>query len=131
MIGRRQEPPYRDRRVRVRATLTRAAAVYEIEDDGPGFDVSRLPDPTDPANLERVGGRGLMLIRAFMDAVEHLRTRRGIRSEDGVHRRRMQAEKSGASPHCRARPSTRQRARVFSNDASVSISPSRYASRSE
>ena len=27
------------------------------------------PDPTDPANLERVGGRGLLLIRTFMDEV--------------------------------------------------------------
>jgi anti-sigma regulatory factor (Ser/Thr protein kinase) len=30
-----------------------------------------VPDPTDPANLERIGGRGLMLIRTFMDEVEH------------------------------------------------------------
>jgi len=30
-----------------------------------------LPDPTDPANLERIGGRGLLLIRTFMDEVRH------------------------------------------------------------
>jgi anti-sigma regulatory factor (Ser/Thr protein kinase) len=35
------------------------------------FDPGTVPDPTDPANLERIGGRGLMLIRTFMDEVEH------------------------------------------------------------
>ena len=68
---RRQQAPYRDRRVRVRATLTRSEAVYVVEDEGPGFDPSQLPDPTDPTNLERIGGRGLTLIRTFMDEVEH------------------------------------------------------------
>jgi CheY-like chemotaxis protein len=68
---RRRQPPYRDRRVHVRATLTRSEAVYVVEDEGPGFDPATVPDPTDPANLERIGGRGLMLIRTFMDEVEH------------------------------------------------------------
>ncbi len=68
---RRGQSPYRDRQVRIRATLSRSEAVYVVEDEGPGFDPSRLPDPTDPANLEQIGGRGLMLIRTFMDEVEH------------------------------------------------------------
>jgi CheY-like chemotaxis protein len=68
---RRRQHPYRDRRVRVRATLSRTEAVYVVEDDGPGFDPAAVPLPTDPANLERIGGRGLMLIRTFMDEVEH------------------------------------------------------------
>jgi CheY-like chemotaxis protein len=68
---RRRQPPYRERRVRVRATLTRTEAVYVVEDEGPGFDPATVPDPSDPANLERIGGRGLMLIRTFMDEVEH------------------------------------------------------------
>ena len=68
---RRHESPYRQRRVRVRATLSCNEAVYIVEDDGPGFDPATVPDPTDAANLERIGGRGLMLIRTFMDEVEH------------------------------------------------------------
>jgi CheY-like chemotaxis protein len=68
---RRRQSPYRDRRVHVRATLGRDDAVYVVEDQGPGFDPRALPDPTDPANLDRIGGRGLMLIRTFMDHVEH------------------------------------------------------------
>ena len=46
-------------------------AVYVIRDEGPGFDPTGLPDPTDPSNLERVSGRGLLLIRTFMDEVHH------------------------------------------------------------
>jgi len=33
--------------------------------------VAALPDPAAPENLERVGGRGLLLIRTFMDKVNH------------------------------------------------------------
>ena len=67
---RRRQPPYRDRRVRLAARLMPAQAVYTITDEGPGFDPTSLPDPTDPSNLERIGGRGLMLIRTFMDDVQ-------------------------------------------------------------
>jgi CheY-like chemotaxis protein len=68
---RRQEPPYRDRRVRVTALLRRTEVRYLIADEGPGFDPSVLPDPTDITQLERVSGRGLLLIRTFMDVVRH------------------------------------------------------------
>jgi CheY-like chemotaxis protein len=66
---RRREPPYAERRLHVKALFTRAEAIYVIRDEGPGFDPAGLPDPTDPANLDRVGGRGLLLIRTFMDEV--------------------------------------------------------------
>jgi CheY-like chemotaxis protein len=66
---RRLQAPYADRRLRVRAKLSRTQAEWVITDEGPGFDPSKLPDPTDPANLGRVGGRGLLLIRTFLDEV--------------------------------------------------------------
>jgi CheY-like chemotaxis protein len=66
-----EQAPYCDRRVHVRARLTPGEAVFTIRDEGPGFDPSKLPDPTDPTVLDRVGGRGLLLIRTFMDRVEH------------------------------------------------------------
>jgi CheY-like chemotaxis protein len=66
---RRRQHPYRDRRVRFHARFSRAEAVCIVADEGPGFDPARLPDPTDPANLERSGGRGLFLVRTFMDEV--------------------------------------------------------------
>ncbi len=66
---RRAQPPYRDRRVHLRGTLSRSEAVFVIRDEGPGFDPTRLPDPRDPANLEKTSGRGLLLIQTFMDRV--------------------------------------------------------------
>jgi CheY-like chemotaxis protein len=68
---RRYQEPYRDRRVRVTATLTREEATFTVRDEGLGFDPSTLPDPTDPVNLGKVSGRGLLLIQTFMDHVEH------------------------------------------------------------
>ncbi len=63
------QSPYCDRRIFVEVKLSRAEAVFVIRDEGPGFDPSTLPDPTDPANLERTSGRGVLLIRTFMDQV--------------------------------------------------------------
>jgi serine/threonine-protein kinase RsbW len=46
-----------------------------IGDEGEGFDLSSLPDPLAPENLLRQSGRGLLLIRAFMDEFDlHPRT---------------------------------------------------------
>ncbi len=41
-----------------------------ITDEGDGFDPQCVPDPTRDENLEKPGGRGIMLMRAFMDTVE-------------------------------------------------------------
>jgi serine/threonine-protein kinase RsbW len=41
----------------------------EITDEGPGFTPDSLPDPTDAEHLERPGGRGVLLMRAFMSRV--------------------------------------------------------------
>ncbi len=66
---RREAQPFCDRRITVRATITREQARILIRDQGPGFDPHALPDPTDPANLELPSGRGVMLMRTFMDDV--------------------------------------------------------------
>lgn len=68
---RRDQKPYADRQVHVTSRQTRGEATFVIRDEGPGFDVSKLPDPTDPANLEKRSGRGLLLMRAFMAEVKH------------------------------------------------------------
>lgn len=64
-----QEAPYKDRRIHVSVKITPSQASYAIRDEGSGFDPSTLPDPTDPANLDRPCGRGLLLMRTFMDNV--------------------------------------------------------------
>lgn len=63
--------PYCDRKVHVFASYTKDRVKFVIRDDGPGFNVESVKDPTDKDNIERIGGRGLLLIRAFMDEVSH------------------------------------------------------------
>ena len=38
-----------------------------VRDEGPGFDPAILPDPLAPENLLKASGRGIFLIRSFMD----------------------------------------------------------------
>jgi serine/threonine-protein kinase RsbW len=48
-----------------------------VEDDGPGFDPTLLPDPLQPVDPERRGA-GLVLIAASMSAVSYSRQRRRL-----------------------------------------------------
>ena len=64
-------PPYCERKMHVGAKVSAFEARYSIRDEGKGFDPTRVPDPTDPANIENGFGRGLCLIHAFMDEVRH------------------------------------------------------------
>jgi len=61
--------PYRGRRIDVDASFTRERATFRIRDEGAGFDPGTLPDPREPANLEKLSGRGVLLMRTFMDEV--------------------------------------------------------------
>lgn len=63
--------PYSDRRVRMVATLSDREVRFVIDDEGPGFAMDDLQDPTEEFNMDRMGGRGLLLIRSFMDEVTH------------------------------------------------------------
>jgi len=75
---RSQRSPYRDRRIYVEAELDREQARFTIRDEGPGFDPDSLPDPRDPANLEKLSGRGVLLMRTFMDEVTYDATGNGV-----------------------------------------------------
>jgi CheY-like chemotaxis protein/anti-sigma regulatory factor (Ser/Thr protein kinase) len=66
---RRNRLPYKDRHIFVHASLTRDEAVIRVRDEGPGFDASTVPDPTDLSRIDKSHGRGLLLIHTFMDAV--------------------------------------------------------------
>jgi len=48
---------------------TGSALVFTIADQGRGLDAEKLPDPLAPENLLRGTGRGIFLIRSFMDEV--------------------------------------------------------------
>jgi serine/threonine-protein kinase RsbW len=56
---------------RVAATFEASADMVSIRigDEGVGFDSQKIPDPLAPENLLRSSGRGVFLMRAFMDEV--------------------------------------------------------------
>jgi serine/threonine-protein kinase RsbW len=57
--------------VRVAYQVGPGQVLAEVEDQGPGFDPSRVPDPTAPENLDKTCGRGLFLMRHYMTWVRH------------------------------------------------------------
>jgi serine/threonine-protein kinase RsbW len=60
-----------NKHVRVRAVVSDESVVFDVVDEGPGFDLGAArPDPTLPENLETEAGRGLFLMKRLMDNVE-------------------------------------------------------------
>ncbi len=64
------QAPYCDRKVYLDVKMSPVEASFTVRDEGPGFDVSKLPGKGDPEALEIEGGRGLLLMQTFMDEVE-------------------------------------------------------------
>jgi len=64
---RENHPEYANRLIHLRAVYSPDEAIFHIKDPGEGFDHRNLPDPTNPENLLREHGRGLLLVRCFMD----------------------------------------------------------------
>ena len=63
--------PYRDRRLFIHSRFEKDSILFTIRDEGPGYDTSCCSKEVDSGELMRVGGRGLLLIRTFMDEVTH------------------------------------------------------------
>lgn len=93
---RRQQLPYSTRKLRVHAFLSPTVAEFTVSDEGPGFDPASLPDPTDLSNLDTIGGRGLLLIRTFMDEVRFNPKGNGITL---IKRRNSENSPSAAADH--------------------------------
>jgi serine/threonine-protein kinase RsbW len=71
--GNRQDPT-----LKVHVTLTSQGSLFQatVRDEGAGFDPDHEPDPTSNENLLNTSGRGLLLMKAFVDEVR-FRQRRG------------------------------------------------------
>ncbi len=53
--------------VKITANYQDNLLMITIEDKGPGFDYSHIPDPTAPENIENVSGRGVFLMEKLSD----------------------------------------------------------------
>jgi serine/threonine-protein kinase RsbW len=59
------------KRVTIRFAVTPGCCEIIVRDEGPGFVPDAVPDPTSPDRLPLPNGRGIMLLRAYMDEVEY------------------------------------------------------------
>jgi len=69
----------RSKKVEIHASITEEQAEITIEDEGLGFDRSTVPDPTSEENLERLHGRGILLMEAYMHDIEWSRGGRRVK----------------------------------------------------
>lgn len=74
--GNREDPR---KAIRVVVDVTARRLEIRVTDEGAGFDPEELPDPTDATNLFKASGRGVFLMRCYMDEVEYLDDGRTVR----------------------------------------------------
>src|ERR1700678_2591661 len=59
-----------EKKVKLEFERTGNDLVITIRDQGKGLDLAKIPDPLAPENLLKTSGRGIFLIRSFMDEVQ-------------------------------------------------------------
>lgn len=64
--------------VKIHAQINDSKLIIKIKDEGKGFDPSKLPDPTQPENLLKDSGRGVYLMKVYMDDVKYNITPTGM-----------------------------------------------------
>ncbi|HET8858459.1 ATP-binding protein [Marivirga sp.] len=57
----------KDKNVFLSLNMEENTIVFNITDEGQGFDYNSLPDPTAPENIDKPGGRGIFLMKALSD----------------------------------------------------------------
>jgi CheY-like chemotaxis protein len=62
---------FASRRIHIRVRIDSQQAVFVIRDEGKGFDTANLPSKGDLGALDADGGRGIVLMHAFMDDVKY------------------------------------------------------------
>jgi serine/threonine-protein kinase RsbW len=64
--------------VTVDAYVENSKLIIKIKDEGEGFEPDNIPDPTEPENLLKDSGRGIYLMRVYMDDMKYIRTDSGM-----------------------------------------------------
>jgi serine/threonine-protein kinase RsbW len=93
MHGNRYDPA---KHVTATFEVTPAALLISVADQGAGIDIDAIPNPLAPENLMRASGRGVFLMRAFMDEVRFRDLNPG--TEITLVKRRIQPASSSSNP---------------------------------
>jgi serine/threonine-protein kinase RsbW len=67
------------KQVSVRYRIRPEHVVVDVQDEGPGFDPTAVPDATAPENWERPSGRGVLLMRTYTSWLRYNRQGNGVR----------------------------------------------------
>ena len=92
------QSPYRDRRIYVQIVHASDHSRFVIRDEGVGFDTSAAHRPIEPEDLLRSSGRGLLLMKSFMDEVSFNK----VGNEVTLVKRRSSASPFSSSASCGA-----------------------------
>lgn len=57
----------KDKNVFLTLNMENNTIIFNVSDEGVGFDYNSLPDPTAPENIDKPGGRGIFLMKALSD----------------------------------------------------------------
>ncbi len=60
-----------EKRITASFENTGGSLIFSVADQGDGLDPSTIPDPLAPENLMRGSGRGIFLMRSFMDEIHY------------------------------------------------------------
>ncbi len=66
-----------NKKVQMSVKTENGKLIISVKDEGKGFDPSKVPDPTEPENLLKDSGRGLYLMRVYMDDLKYNVTENG------------------------------------------------------
>jgi serine/threonine-protein kinase RsbW len=86
----------RNKKIHMTVELEPAKLVVRVCDEGPGFEMTEVPDPLAEENLLRTSGRGLFLMKAFMDEFAVQRGKNG--GAELVMAKRYPASPDGGNP---------------------------------
>ena len=60
-----------NKKVKIDVEVVENKLYIRVKDEGKGFDPAKVPDPTEPENLLKDSGRGLYLMRVYMDDLKY------------------------------------------------------------
>ena len=66
-----QDPPFNERKVRLTYQISKDELIFEIEDEGKGFNVDQIPSPVKENKVSQLNGRGIFITKVNMDSVEY------------------------------------------------------------
>ena len=61
----------KDKKVKIYVNKEDSKLIIKIKDEGKGFEPEKVPDPTEPENLLKDSGRGLYLMKIYMDDLKY------------------------------------------------------------